>query len=70
MKLLTVYNTNPLLVSICELKWTQSYIVIWLKEANVERRFDVLSLIKKDVFHEAPNPKKSRLLVHFTLNCE
>ena len=33
MKLLTVYNTSPLLVSIRELKWTQSHIVTRLKEA-------------------------------------
>ena len=68
--LLTVYNTSPLLVSIRELKWTQSHIVTWLKEAKVKRPFDVLSLIKKDAFREAPNPKKSRLPGHFSLNCE
>ena len=28
-----VYNTSSLLVSIRELKWTQSHIVTWLKEA-------------------------------------
>ena len=68
MKLLTVYNTSPLLVSIRKLQWTQSHIVTWLKEAKVKRPLDVLSLIKKDVSREAPNPKKSRLPVHFSLN--
>ena len=70
MKLLTVYNTSPLLVSIRELKCTQSHIVTWLKEAKVKTPFDALSLIKKDAFREAPNPKKSRLPVHFSLNYE
>ena len=70
MKLLTVYNTSPLLVSIRDLNWTQSQVVIWLKEAKVKRPFDVLSLIKKNAFREAPNPQKSRLPVHFSLNCE
>ena len=42
----------------------------WLKEAKVKRPFDVLRLIKKDAFGEAPDPKKSRLLVHFSLKCE
>ena len=41
MKLLTVYNTSPLLVTIRELKWTQSHIVTWLKDTKVKRPCDV-----------------------------
>ena len=41
----------------------------WLKEAKVKRPFNVLSLIKKDAFREAPIPKKSKLPVPFSLNC-
>ena len=60
-----MYNTSRLLVSIRELKWTQSHIVTWLKEAKVKRPFDVLSLIKKDAFREAPNPKKKQVACSF-----
>ena len=37
----------------------------WLKEAKVKRPFDVLSLIKKDAFREAPNPKKKQVACSF-----